>query len=409
MSGPSPAGESAQGPVVGGSVLFVVFTTILIDFIGFSVLIPVLPQFAKRLGAGPREIPALLYLYALAQLVFLPAWGFVSDRVGRRPVILVSLAGTAASFSLLATATDLTTVYVSRILAGFFAASIGTAQAVVTDVTGHAERARGMGTIGAAFGLGMILGPPLGGMLGHWGEKYPFYAIAALALANLLLAFVRLPETAPKHAKGWNGLLHTLVPVPLRLLGTVHDRRIGLYLYFFFHLFSAFAVLEAMITFYLSERFAATKLDVAWIFACIGLVLALTQGLLLRHLVAKVGEVRLVAAGLLIMACGLLGVAMAPGLPWYFAIGAVIAFGNGITFPSFSSLYSKACAAQRAGEFQAQSQSMATTGRIVGPLIAGWVMASPTDGTPFVMAAAMMLAALVLFGFARKTLVAGLV
>jgi multidrug resistance protein len=407
MSDPRPQQGSAPG--VQRSVLFVVFMTILIDFIGFSVLIPVLPQFAKRLGAGPREIPALLYLYALAQLVFLPAWGYVSDRIGRRPVLLVSLAGTALSFVLLATANDLTTVYVSRILAGFFAASIGTAQAVVTDVTGHAERARGMGAIGAAFGLGMILGPPLGGLLGHWGEKYPFYAVAGLALANLALAIVRLPETAPKHAAGWGGLAHTLIPVPLRLLGTVHDRQIGLYLYFFFHLFSAFAILEAMITFYLSERFGASKLDVAWIFACIGFVLSLTQGVLLRHLVPVLGEVRLLLAGLVLMAGGLLAVALAPSLSWYFGIGAVIALGNGITFPSFSSLYSKVCAAHRAGEFQAQSQSMATTGRIFGPALAGWVMTSPTDGTPFVIAGAMMLGALVLFAIFRRTLTDGVI
>jgi multidrug resistance protein len=402
-----PDSQQAGAPRVQRGVLFLVFMTILIDFIGFSVLIPVLPQFAKRLGAGPREIPALLYLYALAQLVFLPAWGYVSDRIGRRPVLLVSLGGTAVSFTLLASADNLTTVYVSRILAGFFAASIGTAQAVVTDVTGHAERARGMGAIGAAFGLGMILGPPLGGVLGHWGEKYPFYAVAGLALANLALAIVRLPETAPKHAQGWSGLAATLMPVPLRLLGTVHDRQIGLYLYFFFHLFSAFAILEAMITFYLSERFGATKLDVAWIFACIGLVLSLTQGVLLRYLVPRLGEVRLLLAGLVLMAGGLFAVALAPSLSWYFAIGAVIALGNGITFPSFSSLYSKVCVAHRAGEFQAQSQSMATTGRIVGPALAGWVMTSPTDGTPFVIAGAMMLGALMLFSIFRRTLIDG--
>jgi MFS family permease len=189
----------------------------------------------------------------------------------------------------------------------------------------------------------------------------------------------------------------------------VHDRQIGLYLYFFFHLFSAFAILEAMITFYLSERFGASKLDVAWIFACIGFVLSLTQGVLLRHLVPVLGEVRLLLAGLVLMAGGLLAVALAPSLSWYFGIGAVIALGNGITFPSFSSLYSKVCAAHRAGEFQAQSQSMATTGRIFGPALAGWVMTSPTDGTPFVIAGAMMLGALVLFAIFRRTLTDGVI
>ena len=143
------------------AVLIVVFTTILIDFIGFSVLIPVLPLFADRLGATPLQIG----------LILLPLWGWASDRMGRRPVLLFSLLGTAASFVLLAGAETIALVYVARILAGFFAASIGTAQAVVTDVTPPSERAGGMGVIGAAFGIGMVVGPMLGGGLARFHEQ----------------------------------------------------------------------------------------------------------------------------------------------------------------------------------------------------------------------------------------------
>ena len=387
---PSPgAGPGSRGGGLRRSVLGVVFVTILIDFIGFSVLFPVLP------------------LYALAQLLFLPVWGWISDRVGRRPVILLSLFGTALSFLLLAGAQSVATIYVARVLAGFFAASIGTAQAVVTDVTSPAERAGGMGVLGVAFGAGMVVGPMLGGFLAAWHELLPFYAIAALAVANLAVAWRFLPESrpAPERPPDWKALARCFVPTPVRLALAVHERRIGLFLYLFFHLFMAFAVLESMITLYLGRRFGADEIDAALVFAWIGIVLVLTQGLLLRRLVPVLGEFRLVLVGLGLMIVGLFAVAIAPSYPWFFAIGSVVAVGNGLAFPTFMSLYSKACEAHQAGELLGQSQSMATTGRIVGPLWAGLVMGAVGLAAPFLVAAAVMLAGLAIFAGARRLLV----
>jgi multidrug resistance protein len=388
-------------------VLVVVFTTILIDFIGFSVLIPILPLFAERLGASPLEVALLLALYALAQLLFSPMWGWVSDRIGRRPVILVSLFGTVASFLVLAFAGSIGALYAARIVAGFFAATIGTAQAVVTDVTRPEDRARGMAVIGAAFGAGMIVGPMLGGLLSEVSEKAPFYAVAALAAANWGLAWLRLPESRPPGLSppGWFEFWHSLVPTPLRLIGAVHERRIALFLYFFFHLFTAFAVLEALITLYVGIRFGSSMLDVGLLFAWIGLVLVLTQAIGLRRLARRFDETQLVAIGLAAMGIGL---AALPGLPdfhWFFPAGAVIAFGNGLAIPAFTSLYSKACRAERAGELLGQSQAMATTGRIVGPICGGLLMQSVSPGAPFLAAGAMMLAALVMFHARRSVLV----
>jgi MFS family permease len=388
------------------SVLAIVFATILVDFIGFSVLIPVLPLYAERLGATPFQVGMILTVYAVCQLVFLPAWGWVSDCVGRRPVVLVSLLGTVLSFGFLAIADTIEMIYLARGLAGFFAASIGTAQAVVTDVTSPSERARGMGVIGAAFGLGMIVGPMLGGALAALDPKLPFYSIAALAAANGLLAWLWLPETrtSGRREPRWRDLGEALVPAPLRLLAAVHDRRVGLYLYLYFHMFTAFAVLESMITLYLALRFGANELAIAGVFAWIGFVLAVTQGVLLRRLVERFGEHRLVGLGLLAMGIGLAGIAEAPAFAWYYAIGTLIAFGNAITFPSFTSLYSKACREGQAGELLAQSQSMATTGRIAGPLAAGVVMQNVGLGAPFLLAAAMMGVALLVFLAARRVL-----
>ena len=406
----SPDVLSETGPdaaAASRTVLLVVFATILIDFIGFSVLIPVLPLFAEQLGASPFQVALILTVYALAQLLFLPAWGWVSDRVGRRPVILISLFGTACSFVLLAFADSIGMIYAARVLAGFFAASIGTAQAVVTDVTAPSERARGMGIIGAAFGAGMIVGPMLGGLTAELHQKAPFYAVALLATLNLIVAWLRLPESRPpqRRAPDWSEFRHSFVPTPVRLVMAVHDRRIGLFLYLFFQVFTAFAVLEALITLYMGDEYGATPLDVGLLFAWIGVVLVLTQGVLLRRLVNYAGETRLVVVGLVAMGVGLAAMAFVPSYGWFYAVGTVIAFGNGITFPSFTSLYSKACEAENAGELLGQGQAMATTGRIVGPTIGGLLMQHWFPSAPFLLAGAMMLLSLAMFGAFRSVLV----
>ncbi len=390
------------------TVLLVVFTTILIDFIGFTVLIPVLPLFAERLGASKLEIGLILTVYALAQLVFLPAWGWVSDRIGRRPVILVSLFGTVCSFVVLAFADSIGMIYFARVLAGFFAASIGTAQAVVTDVTTPTDRASGMGIIGAAFGAGMVVGPVLGGLTAGIDEKAPFYSVAGLALLNFAVAWFRLPESRPARlrAPGIAELRQSLIPTPVRLIFAVHDRRIALFLYLFFHIFTAFAVLEGLVTVYAGERFGKDALDVGLLFMWIGVVLFVTQGLLLRRIVGSVSEPRLVALGLLAMGVGLFLLALVPSFGWIYLVGSLIAFGNGITFPSFTSLYSKACEVENAGELLGQGQAMGTTGRIVGPALGGLVMDHFWLGAPFLIAGAMMIAALFLFGTFRRVLLA---
>ena len=388
-------------------VLGIVFTTILIDIVGFSVLIPVLPLMARRLGAGPVQVGLILTIYALAQLLFLPVWGWFSDRIGRRPVILVSLLGTALSFALLAVAESLAVIYVSRALAGFFAASIGTAQAVVTDVTGPRERARGMGIIGAAFGAGFVVGPALGGSLAEWGERLPFYTVAVLAALNLVLAWYWLPESRPPALARPDlaRLRSAFVPTPIRLVAAVHERRIALYLYLFFHIFTAFAALEAMFTLYLGERFALRELEIALIFAWIGVFVFLTQGFLVGRFASRYAETSLVAVGLATTAFGLAAIAVAPSAGWFYVVGPVIAIGNGIAMPSFTSLYSKACEAEEVGELLGQSQSMATTGRVIGPLWAGVAMGQLSLEAPFLIAGALMLLACALFLAARRFLV----
>jgi MFS family permease len=388
----------------------VVFATILIDFVGFSLLIPVLPLFADRLGASSFQVGWIVALYGFVQLLFLPLWGWVSDRFGRRPVILVSLLGTAVSFAVLAAADTIWEVYAARALTGLFGASIGAAQAVITDLTPPAERASGMGLIGAAFGSSLVVGPAAGGALAALHEQAPFYAIVILAGVNLVLAWVALPESRPAELPRppWRDLARSLTPTPLRLLSRVHDRRIALFLVLFFVFFAAFAVVEAMGTLYLGRRFGADELDCALVFAWIGLFILGTQAGPLGRLADSFGEVRLLVVGFALMSVGIAAVAIVPSYAWFFAIGPVIAIGNGLGFPSFASLFTKACRAEEAGELLGQSNSMAVAGRIVGAIGGGALMSERFLAAPFLVSSGLLALGLVLFLVLRPLLLRGI-
>jgi DHA1 family tetracycline resistance protein-like MFS transporter len=400
---PTPPGTNAHPR----TIIFIVFATILIDFIGFSILIPVLPDYADRLGASAFEVASIVAVYALTQLLFLPAWGWFSDRFGRRPVILVSLTGTVGSFLLLAFAEDLNTIYVSRIFGGFFAASVGTAQAVITDVTPPSQRADGMGKIGAALGLAFVLGPALGGILADFSTQMPFYAVSAVAAINLVLAWFYLPETQPvgEREPVWAELWQSLVPTPIRMLMSVHDRRVGLYLYLWFHIYVGFAAVEGSFPLFLLRRYNATTLEVGLIFAWIGVFIAVSQGVLVGRLARFMKEGTLVVLGLLITGVGLLGIALAPSFTWLYVAGPVVAMGNGIAFPSFTSLYSQTCDDRDAGELLGQGNSMGIAGRVVGALAAGLLMDYFGLAIPFLAAGAVMFSAAAVFAAAHRILV----
>lgn len=407
-AGPSPGRLAPEPPSRGA--LWIVFATVLVDFTGFFLLIPVLPIFAERLGGSDLEVGLLLAVYALAQLLVLPFWGWLSDRAGRKPVILVAIAGTAASYGLLATADSVAAIYVSRALAGAFAASVSTAQAIITDVTSPKERARGMGLVGAAIGIALTVGPILGGRLAEEGERIPYYSVGLLSLANLLLAWRRLPESRAPGARppvrdDLRSLGRALVPAPVRLVAAVHERRIGLYLYLFFHIITAFSALEAMLALYLVRRFGVGELEAGSVFAWIGVFLAFAQGVLVGRLVLRFSELAIVSFGLAATALGLLAIGAVPSYGWLFAVGPVIAVGHGVAYPAFQSLYTKACEESRAGELIGQSQSMATTGRIVGPTLAGLAMQHVRLDGPFLLGGALMLLACAVIVHARSTLV----
>jgi MFS family permease len=376
----------------------IIFATILIDFLGFSLLIPVLPLYAEKLGASPDEVGLILSLYAIGMVLFLPIWGWISDRVGRRPVILVCLIGTAASFALLAVAETVSEIYLARVLGGFFGASIGTAQAYVADITGSEERARGMGLIGAAFGIGFVLGNAMGGLLYPLHPEAPFWSAAALTLVAFLFGLLFLPESRSRETSpsGLGSLLRACVPTPVMAFFRVHSLRNRLYFYLFFHMFASVSALEAMFPLF-AARIGWDVWQTGLFLAYIGLVVAATQGLLIGPMTSRFGEVPLVSTGLALTASGMLLFATFRAAPLLLLAATAVAAGIGITFPTFTSLFSKVLGPEEAGEYLGHSQSMAQTGRALGPYWGGWALLGIGITAPFWLGGLGLLAALGIF------------
>src|SRR5712671_2546199 len=223
------------------SPLLVIFVTVFIDLVGFGIVIPVLPYYAEgtKFGATPSQVGLLFASYSIMQLIFAPVMGRLSDKHGRRPVLLVSILGTCVGFLILGFATTLWMLFLGRIIDGISGGNISTAQAYIADVTTKENRARGMGLIGAAFGLGFVFGPAIGGILSHWGIGVPFLFAAGLCFANALLLYFTLPETVtPDHparvsAAGGRGLA--------QLIQSLRDPRLGYVLIIYFLFIVAFS------------------------------------------------------------------------------------------------------------------------------------------------------------------------
>jgi DHA1 family tetracycline resistance protein-like MFS transporter len=377
----------------------VIFATILIDFIGYSILIPVLPRFEKTLGASAFQIGLITSLYALGLVLFLPLWGWMSDRVGRRPVLLASLLGTAISFLWLAFADTLTGVLLARFVGGFFGASIGTAQAYVTDLTDEHSRAQGMGVIGAASGAGLVLGTALGGVLGAIDPELPFTATAAVAAVNFVLAAFALPESKARVPTdtGLRGLLRVLVPAPLLVAASVHGRSQRIFLLLFLQIFFAFSAVESMFPLFAAARFGWGEMETGLYMAGVCVVLGASQVLLVGRLSREWGEVPMTIAGLALLGASLAGISVSDSFATLTPCAFGVALGGGLAFPAFTSLFSKACGAHEAGEYLSQSQAMVHTGRTLGALCWGWVFASLGAGAPFLIAGLALLGALVVF------------
>jgi MFS transporter, DHA1 family, tetracycline resistance protein len=372
----------------GRSPLAVVFATVFLDLVGFGIVIPLLPLYAQRFGAGPVAAAWLLSIYSLMQFLFAPWWGRLSDRVGRRPVLLVGIAGAALSYLACGLAGSLAWLFVARAANGLMGANVGVAQAYIADVTPPHERARGMGLIGAAFGLGFILGPAIGGFLSRWGPQAPFLGAAALAAANGILAWFRLPESlseevrraAPRRGVSLRARLGMVLQAAPRLrglYGTVFVVTMGI------------AGAEATMALWAGRRWGLGFEAVGYGLALVGLVAAVAQGLLVGPLVRRIGERTSGLLGLGLIAAGMALVPLAPSLGLVLAAAAVFAMGQAAATPAVYAMISHQGGAGDQGRILAATQSLNALARVLGPWLAGAAFATIGIAAPYAGGAAL--------------------
>jgi MFS transporter, DHA1 family, tetracycline resistance protein len=376
-------------PAAGGrSPLAIVFATVFLDLVGFGIVIPLLPLYAARFGAGPVAVAWLLAIYSLMQFLFAPGWGRVSDRVGRRPVLLLGLFGSAAAYLAFGLAGSLPVLFIARAASGLAGATVGVAQAYVADVTRPEERAKGMGMIGAAFGLGFIVGPALGGVLARYGAAAPFLGAAAVTLTNAVLATFRLPESLPPERRTTRSPGPGLAERARALLGAGTPPRLrGIYAAAFLATV-AFAAMEGTFSLWAHARWHLPGHGIAYLFAYLGVVSVIAQGGIVGRLVPRIGAGRAAAGGIALIALGLAGIALVPSVPLLLVPLAVLALGHGTASPSLSTLISHQGGPGEQGRLLGVNQSLSALGRVVGPLCGGVALAHVGLGAPFLSGAA---------------------
>lgn len=389
----------------------VIFLTIFIDLLGFGIVIPLLAFFARQYGATGKTVGIVVGVYSLMQFIFSPMWGRLSDRIGRRPVLLISLAGSVIGYTLFAFSRDLVALFVARMIAGIAAANIGTAQAYIADSTTPENRARGMGLIGAAFGLGFILGPPVGGLLSHVGTTrhlpgnlLPGLAAAALSLTALLLALSSLEES------------RSIVVAPRRRMAPQFDPEVwksiatapGLRIVFltFFLIILAFSGMETTVTLFGRDRFNFTARDLGYFFGFMGIIVASIQGGGIGALTRRFGERRLVLAGAAFLAAGFALVPAVENPRMLYFVAILIALGQGISYPSLSSLTSRTSGPGDHGSMLGIQASIGSLARIIGPLLAGFIYDAFGNRGPFFSSAILSaLAFVIALGLVRPAAV----
>jgi multidrug resistance protein len=393
-SGPTPPRRRA---------LTAIFVTVLLDLIGFGMILPLLPFYGQELHATAFEIGLLFSSYSLAQLVFAPLLGRLSDRVGRRPVLLVSIAGSLAAYLLFAAASSFAVLLLARTLAGIAASNYAIAQAYVADVSSRENRSKAMGLIGSAFGIGFVLGPALGALLPLLGgpRLVPLTAVV-LSAVNLAIAIAWLPESLSAELRGRSRQGSWLDFADLRAAFR-HAPLRGLMLLYFLVLF-CFSMMEATLALFCQDRFGFGAAGTGGLFVYVGVLLVVVQGGLLGRLVRRFGERRLILAGILLMASGLALLPFAPAseppvgiaLALVLSSLALLAVGQGMNQPSTLGLLSRMTDDSSQGSTIGLTRSFGALARTLGPAAGTWIFGAVGSGWPFWTAGGLMLVALAL-------------
>ncbi|TAK23165.1 MAG: MFS transporter [Myxococcaceae bacterium] len=368
-------------------VVFFVFVTVFLDLIGFGIIIPLLPFYVRTMGGSAETVGFILASFSVTQLLATPFLGRLSDRYGRRPVILLSLAGNAGAMVLFALATRtslLWMLFASRILAGATAGNLSACQAAIADVTTGERRAAGMGRLGAGIGLGMVLGPVLGSSVSHIGAWAPPLAAAALACADLIGAFFLMPETNVDCGATSAAAPEAKKPTLAQVLS---QRRIVAVLALYFLTFLYMSNMQVALALLTNARLAWTQTEIGHVFGLFGLIMLIVQGGLIGGLTRTWGSIPLVIGGSLVSMVGLATIALSHhALPLVGGL-AMLALGLGVVNPSLSAIAADAAGSGRQGTVLGFAQSAGGLARTLGPLLGGLLFARVAAGAPFVAGA----------------------
>ena len=340
---------------------WIIWTTVALDLVGFGIVVPILGRYAERFGASGLQVGLMFASFSVAQMVFAPILGRISDKVGRKPVIVFSLIGTAVGSFVTGAAGALWVLFLGRILDGASGASVAVAQGAVADIAPPEQRARLMGMLGAAFGVGFVVGPALGGLAALGGPHVPFYLAGSIAAVNAVAAMIRLPETKPdtshiteKHQRG-----SALSPALKRFALVGFLSMLG------------FAGFEATFSIWGEKQFGFTEGSASIVFVFVGVTLVAVQGGLIGPLTEKLGSRKLLRIGLTLVAVGLLLLGFTTTWPMLFIALFLLSLGQGMSGPSGGALVAELAPVERRGEAIGYQQSTAAFGRVAGPVMAG--------------------------------------
>jgi MFS transporter, DHA1 family, multidrug resistance protein len=367
----------------------ILFLVMFLVMVGFGIIIPVMPFYAEEIGANPTQLGLLMAVYSLMQLLFAPMWGRVSDRIGRKPVIMIGILGLSLSFFLMAISSELWMLFAARIIGGLLSsANMPTVMAYVADITSEEDRGKGMGIIGASVGLGFIFGPAIGGIFSQSSLNMPFYLAGATSLITFLLVTFVLkeslsPEQRSSQAKEKTSLLKAFNG-PVSVL-------------FILQLFVSLSLsgLEATFAYFAAEKAGLGAVQLGYIFMIMGLAGAIVQGGLVGRMTKKFGEGAVIQLGILISAIGFALILLIKGFGTAALFLTIFGVGNGLIRPSVSSLLTKKSTAGH-GSTTGLLSSFDSLGRIIGPPLGGWLF-SIAIGMPYISGIILSVIALLLY------------